>query len=411
MKKTYTILLYAMCVLALAWSLPWLYDLVLPEAVSDPYVAFSPVSQRMIVTQRDGDRQNIFSLDSAGNPESAMLTKEQRDSLLPQTFYTQLMARQAMPDSLGGEEMSVANLRQGQWVFTSSPRDVNKVFPRLYPIMESMPVRFELEDPKEVFRLDGKVEFIDMATNIPNQTRSQRFTDAFRENGFKYPVRSHSANITSRKGYDEGYLLADAAGDVFHVKMQAGRPYMAKVVLPDSVEAEHVFILENPDHRLIGLMTDTRHHLYAIERDGYKAVRLSVGDVNPATDRIVIVKDLFNWVVKVSNSDGARWTALDSRDYTPRARYLTEYPESMTQKVAGWIFPFVFSVTSLDDCHVQPRITDLSWHALALNAVFALVVVVMMRRRKGTSIAIYCAAALLFGIYFFIPFLLITSRH
>ena len=60
MKKTYTILLYAMCVLALAWSLPWLYDLVLPEAVSDPYVAFSPVSQRMIVTQRDGDRQNIF---------------------------------------------------------------------------------------------------------------------------------------------------------------------------------------------------------------------------------------------------------------------------------------------------------------------------------------------------------------
>ncbi len=411
MKKAYTILLYALCVIALAWALPWLYDLVLPEAVSDPYVSFSPVSHRMILTERDGERQNIFSLDAEGNPEAAPLTKEQRDSLLPQTFYTQLMARQAMPDSLGGEEMTVANLRHGQWVFTSSPRDVNRVMPRIYPMMESMPVRFDLEDPKEVFRLDGRVEFIDMATNEVNAGRSRLFNAAFAENGFEYPVRSFSANITSRKGYDEGYLFADAAGDMYHVKMQAGRPYMAKVPLPDSVRAEHVFIMENTDRRLIGLMADTAHRLYAIERNGYRAVPLAVGEVNPATDRIVIVKDLFNWVVKVSDSKGARWTALDSRDYTPRARYRTEYPESMTEKVAGWIFPFVFSVTSLDDCYVRPRFTGYSWHALVLNAVLALVAGILMRRRGSGCVAAYCAATLLFGIYFFIPFLLIAPRH
>lgn len=410
-KKAYTILLYALCVLALAWALPWLYDLVLPEAISDPYVAFSPVSHRIIVTKRDGDRHTIFSLDADGNPESDMLTKEQRDSLLPQTFYTQLMARQAMPDSLGGVEMTVSNLRQGQWVFTSSPRDINKVFPRLYPIMESMPLRFELEDPKEVFRLVGdKVEFIDMATNEVNDARSRRFTAVFTDNGFEFPVQSYSANITSRKGYDEGYLFADAAGKVYHVKMQAGRPYMAKVPLPDTVKAEHVFIMENPDHRLIGLMTDSNHRLYAIERDGYKTVRLPVGDVNPSTDRIVIVKDLFNWVVKISNSEGACWTALDSWDYTTRASYRTIYPVSTTEKVASWIFPFVFSVTSLDDCHVRPRFTDFSWHALALNAMLAIIVGIMCRRKTGLAAA-YCAATLLFGIYFFIPFLLITSRH
>lgn len=409
MKKAYTILLYALCTLALAWALPWLYDLVFPQATADPFVSYSPVADCLIVSERTDDGQEIYLADSTGRRISGTLTKEERDSLLPQMYYTQLMARQAMPDSLLGEEMSVANLRHQAWVFTSSPRDVNKVSPGLYPIMESMPVRIDLEDPKEVFSLDGEVRFIDMATNEVNDGRSERFNAIFESNGFSYPVKSYSANITARKGYDEGYLFADNSGSVYHVKMQAGRPYMAKVSLPDSVKAEHVFILENPDRRLIGLMVDSANHLYAIEHSGYKAVRLPVGTFDPSKQRAVIVKDIFNWVVKITDSTGARWTVIDSRDFSPKGSYQISYQESIYDRIAGWIFPFTFSVTSLDDCYVKPRFANFSWHALVMNALLAIIVGVMMRRRGASAIIVGCGATLVFGIYFFVPLILLQK--
>lgn len=404
MKRAYDILLCALSVLVLAWFLPWLGNLAFPHAVSDPFVSYSPINEQIVVTDNTGDTQQIFTIDTLG--ARIPLTKEERDSLLPQLYYTQLMARQAMPDSLQGVEMSVANLRQNQWVFTSTPRDVNQPQPRLFPIMESLPARFELEDPKAVFRLNGKVEFIDMASGNTLTKRSRKFTDAFAKNGFAYPVKSLSANITSRKAYDEGYLMVDNKGNIFHVKMRAGQPYMAKVLLPDSALAEHVFIMENPDQRLIGLATDTNHNLYAIEREGYKAVKLPVGEANARTDRVTIIKDAFNWVVKISDKRGARWIAIDSDVYTQKADYQTNYPSSLWDEISTYIFPFTFSVTNPDDCYVRPRFADFSWRALALNALLTLIVAFALRRGPRWRLAICTVATLVFGLFFTIPLFL-----
>lgn len=401
MKRTYDIVLCLLSVLALAWFLPWLGNLVFPQAVTDPFVSYSPVSRQMIVADNSGEVQCLFSVDEVGR--ETMLTKEERDSLLPQLFYTQLMARQAMPDSLHGVEMTVANLRQNQWVFTSSPREVNRPQARLYPMMESMPARFELEDPKEVFSLDGRIEFIEMATGKINAKRSRRFTDALARKGFVYPARSASANITSRKNYDEGYLMADRDGRVFHMKMQVGQPYVAKVPLPDSVVAEHVFIMENPDQRLVGLVADAGHNLYAIEREGYRPVMLPVGQVNPEVDRITIIKDAFNWVVKVNTNAGACWIALDSRTYERKADYRVDYEGSRWDEISAYVFPFSFSVTGINDCYVCPRFADFSWRALALNVLLVIVVGFALRRAPRGRLVWCVMLTLALGIFFLIP--------
>ena len=279
-------------------------------------------------------------------------------------------------------------------------------------MMESMPARIDLEDPKEVFRFrNGRGEFIDMETNGIVEGRTRRFTDIFTERDFRLPVRSASANVTSRKPYDEGYLMVDDRGDIFHLKMQAGRPYMMKIRKPDSIDAQHVFIMENVDTRHLGLMTDANDNLYVIEREGYRICPLAVGKVDPTKDRISVVKNMFNWVVKISNSDGARWTVLDSDDYSKLADYNISYSHSVSQVIASYIFPFELSFTAISDCYAFPRISDVSWRAVFLNVVLTLIILVVYRRRRssGRNIALASVVTLVCGIFSFIPLIIIKD--
>lgn len=145
MKRVYSIVLVALSIVVLAWFLPWLYSLVLPVGGSDPFVAMSPVCDELVVSELgDNTGKEIFLADADGQPTGKTITKEERDSLLPQIYFTQLMARGIMPDTIKGIEASMQNLKHGQWVFSTIPHDVNKVFPEVYLIMESMPARIDL---------------------------------------------------------------------------------------------------------------------------------------------------------------------------------------------------------------------------------------------------------------------------
>lgn len=413
MKRVYSIVLVALSIVVLAWFLPWLYSLVFPVAGSDPFVAMSPVCDGLVVSELgDNTGKEIFLADADGQPTGKTITKEERDSLLPQIYFTQLMARGIMPDTIKGIEASMQNLKHGQWVFSTIPHDVNKVLPEVYLIMESMPARIDLEDPDEVFRFrDGKVEFIEMATNTVNSKRTERFTHVFNDRGFTLPLRSWSANITSRKAYDNGYLLADANGDIFHLKMQAGRPYMVKLDKPDSLVAEHVFVMENMDGLFLGFVTDTENNLYAIEQDGYGIVPLAVGKFDPEKERMMVTKNIFNTVYKISGEDGSRWTAVDSRTYEPIARYARTWTPSLSEKVEEYIFPFALSFTSTSDSLAKPRIDFVSWRAVFLNIVLAIIVVVVFRRRRRSVPCTACAVVLTLvsGIFAFIPYVLIHN--
>ncbi len=290
------------------------------------------------------------------------------------------------------------------------PLDINKRKAEVYMMMESMPPRFELQDPKEAFILDGAIEFVDMATNTVNKRRSQDFARVMADRGFRFPLRSYSADITTRKPYDEGYLLVDDAGDIYHLKMQAGKPYMAKVSRPDTVEARHVFILENPETRHLGLVSDTRRNLYVLEKAGYRLTRLPIDDVDPGRDRISIFKTYFNWVVKLRAGDVVRWVAIEPGNYGLLGRYERQDEPSAIAGTASYIFPFVLSFTGLEDSYAYPRITDLSCNALILGSVLAAVTALLGRRRQGAvAVAVNALLALVLGVYYFVPFLLVKN--
>ena len=111
------------------------------------------------------EAEPLSSIDYSAAP----LTAAERDSLVPQLYYRQLSAHEKLPDSINGKEMSMHSLRTHEAFFNSSPRDLLKRTSGIRLMMESLPERVDLEDPKEAFRTtaDG-IEFIDIATNKVN---------------------------------------------------------------------------------------------------------------------------------------------------------------------------------------------------------------------------------------------------
>ena len=378
--------------------------MVFPVGVSYPFVGYSPISRAFVITDKSLDGTGIFQVDSTGHIVRCDITKTERDSLLPQIYFTQLAARDALPDTVGDKAVSIPIFKHNQWVYTSSPRDINRKGADVYLMMESMPVRFELEDPEVVFRMNDGVEFIDIATNTIDANKSRRFTELFSERGFVYPARSMNANITSRKPYDEGYLMADALGHVFHVKMQAGRPYMVEI--PGLADVNHVFILENPDRRHVGMVVDGSGTLSVVEREGYAVRPLPFDSVNPLTDKLTVMANVFNWIVRIERPDSVVWAAIDADTYTLLDRYSVKRPVSVTETVASYLFPYDLSFTAITDCYARPRIDNWSWSAIYFNLLLSVILIGVNYKNKrrqmvGPLLTVVC------GIYSFIPLLLI----
>lgn len=407
MKKGYSIFLIAAGIIILSWFLPWLYSIIFPASVNDPFIAWSPVNDSFIVSEPAEKGGAIYAVDGLGKA-SEKYSKEDRDSLLPQIYFNQLVAHDKLPDSIDGKEVTIPALKHSQWVFSSLPRDLNKVSAKVYLMMESMPARFELEDPDVVFRIkdNSSIEFIDIATGTVNANKTKRFNEIFNRNGFKYPIKSASADITTRKPYDEGYLMADDNGEIFHVKMQAGRPFMVKINKPDSVIARHLFIMENNDTRQLGFVSDENRNMYVIEKDGYKLVQLPVGKIDPEKSKLSIVKNMFNWVVKINDDNGARWIAIDSDDYSLLGEYSSHYPTLAVETAASYLFPFELTFTSISDCIAKPRLSCFSINAIYLNIILALIMLFLLKGRSVKILIPSTVAILIFGIFAFIPLIL-----
>lgn len=416
MKRTYKTLIALTAALVLASALPWLCSLCFPDEGRDPFVSWSPVSDSFILSYNVDDSGDplIYQYTTADGLSDRTYTTEERDSLCPEIYTNQLMQRRAMPEVIKGREITVPDLRRNRWVFSSSPRDLNRSIPRVYPLMESMPLRFDLEDPKEAFipTADG-IEIITIATNSVNPTKTARFNSKLKERGFTFPVRYGMANITARKAYDNGYLLIDDLGQVFHMKMQAGRPSVAHVDMPDGEEATYVWVMENMDRLQVGLIATASGKLLAINPEDYSTTPLPLDSFNPNADKLLIVRNLFSWVVKSSNDSVSTWTALDPETFEAFDTYTEHHAVESRQEILQWIFPFTISWTSPTDQWVYPRVKNISCKALLLNAILALILVAWARRCKDTwnEASLKALGTIVLGVFLFIPLLFLTKHQ
>ena len=382
------ILLFFCVTALLAWVLPWAYGFLGGAAPRTPFTLYSSVSGRFVWLESSENGPTYH--DAAG----ATFTEREFDSLLPFFYYRQLVADNRFPDSVRGVAVTPRMAQSGSFMFRSSPRDLNTTGAGIYPMLESMSGRVDLETPSDVFRIDDRgITFIDCATNAVDTEKSAAFTEMMRRKGFEFPARVIAGNPTTRKEYDEGFFLTDRTGGLFHLKQTVGRPYVRAVPLPEGLEVAHIHV------------TEFRGRQY------YALLPVEIPPVDLRQEGLLIVGNPLDWTLRVAAADGAEhYYAIDSRDFSRLAEWHYPAPApSALDRAARWVFPFRLEFTSTLDTAVYPRLLDFSARALLLGALLA-TAYCLLRRNNPLRLWPQTLFVLLFGIYAFIGLLLFSKR-
>ena len=274
-------------------------------------------------------------------------TQEETDSILPLFYVRQLMADERFPDSIMGVPVTPREVQHSNFNFRVSATDINTSVIPLYPLLESMSKRVELEMPDDVFRITPTgIEFIVMESNSVDEAKSRRFTEALENKSFRFPARYIAGNPTTRKEYDEGYLILDNEGKLFHLKQMKGRPYVRAIQLPQGVQAKHLFITEFTDRKTLGYLTDANHAFYVLTSKTYEVIKTGLPAYNPETDNLTIFGNMFDWTVSVEKPERKAYYALNAGNYS--------LIKSMEASESGHAMPGLHFTSFLDE-YVKPR--------------------------------------------------------
>lgn len=341
MNRIATIVLYITVALLLLWQIPWWYNYLAVQPAQQPFTIYSQLLGDFIITEHE--QGEMIYHDRAGEH----YTRKAVDSLLPTFYYRQLLTDGRLSDTLYGRITTPQEIQRGGVTFRSSPRTLLAPSVALYPLLESASRRVKLEMPEDLFRMtETGIEFIHMESNQVDKEKSARYTKLFQEKGFALPARYVAGNPTAQKEYDNGYLLIDDDGRLFHLKQMAGRPYLRFIKLPQGVQAAEAFVWELPSRRHIGLVTTTNHQLYIIEREGYRLLPIDIPSWHPLREELTIIgNDLDSYTLRISTSDATRYYALDASDYSLLDSMRIEHPDRscpglrFTSRLDAWVKP------------------------------------------------------------------------
>ena len=349
----YVILVLGLIVLA--WLLPALYELISPRTDKMPFVVYSCLDSTFI--KMDVRDKQVHYIDFRGQE----FTKSEADSLLPLFAFRQLVAEGRLPNSLYGVALTPKLIQQNSFHFKTSPKQLNKPALGLYTMLESASGRVDLQLPPDVFRLtaDG-LEFIDCETNTINRAKSLSFSRELTKHGFTFPVQLIWGNGTTRKDYDNGFLLTDSNNRLFQLKMVKGTPWVREIKNEELKIKNYiqVFTLEPANRQLIGLVVDDAYKLYAVRANGELA-HIGIDAYNPQDMQITITGDLFHWTITEYTATDSRYYAVDANTFEQVACAIIPDPERpLAQKIERILLPVRLRFTSWRTQLIAPNIND-----------------------------------------------------
>lgn len=295
----------------ITYIIPWCYHFITDRSEPKRFIMYSGIIKDFAILDNSGDKPDYT--DTQGHH----YTEAEFDSILTPFYYRQLIAEERLPDTLHGTPVSAKLFQTENFTFRSSPSEINKPSVQLYFLLESMSGRVDLSMPDDVFRINDKgIEFVEMNSNCVNEKKSRTFTNAMLKKGFKFPAKVIAGNGTNRKDYDNGYLITDAQGILYNLKMQRGRPYFRKIETPDGLDIHYMFVTEFRNQRWLGFIIDKEGYFYVLENRSYSIIKCALPPVNPKNTNIAIIGNPFDWTVTCKNSDGTQRYAINAKDYT-----------------------------------------------------------------------------------------------
>ena len=355
--KNLKYIIIVLAIIVLAWLLPALYELVFPVTGKTPFVVYSCLDSTFIRFET-ADKQ-VRYIDFRGQE----FTKSEADSLLPLFAFRQLVAEGRLPDSLYGVALTPKLIQQNAFHFKTSPKQLNKPAVGLYTLLESASGRVDLTLPPDVFRLtDEGLEFIDCETNKVNKAKTLSFSRELTKHGFTFPVRLIWGNSTTRKDYDNGFLLTDSNERLFQLKMVKGVPLVREIDKSEELREERRFIqlftIEPANRALIGFVVTDDYQLYAVRADGELA-HIGIDEYDPQSMQITIVGDLFHWTITEYTATDSRYYAVDAATFEQVARAIVPDPQlPLSQRLERWLFPVRLRFSSWRTQRIAPTIND-----------------------------------------------------
>lgn len=312
MKRFSILLLLFTIAFLLLWQLPWCYNFFAAKSEKTPFTLYSfVIDDFALMGQEEG--KGMVRRDLSGRT----YTQDQFDSILPMFYVRQLMADERFPDTINGVAVTPRIVQTENFTFRSNPSDVNAVRIGLYPLLESMSGRVDLTMPDDVFRITKQgIEFIDMSSNETKQEKSSQFTEAMKKKGFRFPALEIAGNPTTKKEYDEGYLLLDADRRLFHLKQVKGRPFVRAIELPEGLQLNHLYLTEFRNKKTLGFMTDVNQAFYVLNNRTYEVVKVGIPAFNPETDGLSIIGNMFDWTIRVTTLHTDNYYAVNADDYS-----------------------------------------------------------------------------------------------
>ena len=359
MRKIGTIYLSVIIALLAVWLLPRLYRIITAEGYSTPFTLYSCVINDFTALE-DSRKGDLLFKDTAG--------REYGDTVQPLFYHRAQKLDGTARYTINGRTLTDEEIETNNIYFTSSPEDVNADMPPVYLMLESDPPRGDLQDAEYAFvnRKNGPA-MIRIEDNTEDKALSEAFRTSMAAAGFKFPAVLVNGNPNTRKAYDEGYLMTDSEGGLFHIKLLDGQPSVEHIQLPDSIDIKHVSLIEHDNRASIAYLTDSQDRFYII--DSLRTLHPTDVKADLSKQNMMLVGDVFHYTVKVSDSDGESFWALRNGDFSTVKTLRRDYPESTVFDLPKYIFPVQLSMTSSLDGWVRPRFYNFSWIGLVVDVI------------------------------------------
>lgn len=372
MKLFYKIFIALLATLMLIWGITTLSDRMRGKGTFIPFTLYSEVVQAFASLEPTGEGDTRY-FDHLGR----QYTETQFDSILPSFYSRQLVMDGRFPDTLRGRAVTPQYIEQEGFIFISHPSTLNTHTTPLYFLLESRSKRVNLEMPPDVFRFTDKgIEFVNIKENQIDRHKSDTFQKIFDQKGVTFPIRRIAGNPTTRKAYDNGYLIIDHKYQLYHFKQVVGQPFLRPIELPEGMIPAELFVTEYAARRHLGFVTDSQGAFYALRLPNYTLTKADLPPFNIRQDKVTIFGNPFFWTVVLSGDSRVDYFALEADNL--KSVDSLHFDVTNPKGIADYLLPFQLRFTSSTDEYFRPHIGDWS----LLGTILWLTLITLALRRK-----------------------------
>lgn len=369
------------------WCVPSLVKKATDTRNDYPFIYYSSLLKDLCFIDFVNDEFPMY--DRKGNT----YTQAQFDSLLPLLNFRQLIIDGTLPDSIDGRKVDGPQIRMKNVIYRYAPDVIHTPETGLYIMYEAMPKRVNEEMPQDVFRFTDRIEFIDIKSNTTDTKKSERFQKAIEKVGYTFPSQWISGNMNPMKSYDEGYFSLDSKGELFHIKMVNGRPFVRNTHLGEQIDIDHFVMTEVADMRFYGFLFDKDGLVYILEENAgkYKSLKLDMDAIDTKNDEMLIMGNLLYWTVTITRPDRLSCYALNTETLGQVTKHEIMGTPNRWNLAAKWLFPLYINFEHANTKYIYPQVSFTGYSFLVIHFILAILVFFFIPNTKKKKLlhAIY----------------------